>query len=116
MTEPVLSLRGISKRYGVLQVLKNVDLDVYPGEVVALLGENGAGKSTKWCRYSSPLLPPPRGEGRGGGGTAQHHPTPPHTKQSPKPPGHGKSVTTPPRARPTIAPTTSGTIAIASRP
>ncbi|OCJ09246.1 sugar ABC transporter [Rhizobium sp. AC44/96] len=46
MTEPVLSLRGISKRYGLLQVLKNVDLDVYPGEVVALLGENGAGKST----------------------------------------------------------------------
>ncbi|MBB3659064.1 ribose transport system ATP-binding protein [Rhizobium sp. BK650] len=46
MSEPVLSLRGISKRYGPLQVLKNVDLDVYPGEVVALLGENGAGKST----------------------------------------------------------------------
>nr|WP_210277797.1 sugar ABC transporter ATP-binding protein [Rhizobium sp. BK316] len=39
-------MRGISKRYGPLQVLKNVDLDVYPGEVVALLGENGAGKST----------------------------------------------------------------------
>jgi ribose transport system ATP-binding protein len=46
MAEPVLSLRGISKRYGPLQVLKNVSLDVYPGEVVALLGENGAGKST----------------------------------------------------------------------
>jgi ribose transport system ATP-binding protein len=46
VTEPVLSLRGISKRYGPLQVLKNVSLDVYPGEVVALLGENGAGKST----------------------------------------------------------------------
>ncbi|NKF34594.1 ATP-binding cassette domain-containing protein, partial [Pseudomonas sp. BGM005] len=46
MTDPVLSLRGISKWYGPLQVLKNVSLDVYPGEVVALLGENGAGKST----------------------------------------------------------------------
>ena len=46
MTQPVLSLRGISKRYGPLQVLKNVDLDVFAGEVVALLGENGAGKST----------------------------------------------------------------------
>ena len=46
MTEPVLSLRGISKHYGPLEVLKNVSLDVYAGEVVALLGENGAGKST----------------------------------------------------------------------
>ncbi|WP_320197512.1 sugar ABC transporter ATP-binding protein [Agrobacterium sp. rho-13.3] len=46
MREPVLSLRGITKRYGPLEVVKNVDLDVYPGEVLALLGENGAGKST----------------------------------------------------------------------
>ena len=46
MTEPVSSLRGSRKRYGPLQVLRDVDLDVHPGEVVALLGENGAGKST----------------------------------------------------------------------
>lgn len=43
---PLLSLRGIQKSYGPIKVLHGVDLDIYPGEVVALLGENGAGKST----------------------------------------------------------------------
>jgi ribose transport system ATP-binding protein len=43
---PILSLRGIQKSYGAIEVLHGVDLDIYPGEVVALLGENGAGKST----------------------------------------------------------------------
>ncbi|MGH0364837.1 sugar ABC transporter ATP-binding protein [Sinorhizobium meliloti] len=43
---PILSLRGIRKAYGPIKVLHGVDLDIYPGEVVALLGENGAGKST----------------------------------------------------------------------
>ena len=43
---PILSLRDIKKSYGPIQVLHGIDLDVYAGEVVALLGENGAGKST----------------------------------------------------------------------
>lgn len=43
---PLLALRGISKRFGAVQALKDVDLAVHEGEVVALLGENGAGKST----------------------------------------------------------------------
>ncbi|WP_455385513.1 ATP-binding cassette domain-containing protein, partial [Acidihalobacter prosperus] len=42
----LLSLRGIGKRFGAVEALRGVDLDVYPGEVVALLGDNGAGKST----------------------------------------------------------------------
>src|SRR3979411_3344178 len=41
-----LSLRGIEKSFDTNVVLSGIDLDVYEGEVVALLGENGAGKST----------------------------------------------------------------------
>lgn len=43
---PILSLRGISKAFGAVQALKDVELDVYSGEVLAIVGDNGAGKST----------------------------------------------------------------------
>jgi ribose transport system ATP-binding protein len=43
---PRLSVRGISKSFSGNVVLTGIDLDIYPGELVALLGENGAGKST----------------------------------------------------------------------
>lgn len=45
-TLPILSLRGIGKNYGAVQAVRDVDLDVYPGEVVAICGDNGAGKSS----------------------------------------------------------------------
>ena len=46
MNGPVLSARGLRKRYGDREVLCGVDLRVEPGEVVGLLGPNGAGKTT----------------------------------------------------------------------
>jgi D-xylose transport system ATP-binding protein len=43
---PVLTVRGATKRFGAVTALDGVDLDVWPGQVLALLGDNGAGKST----------------------------------------------------------------------
>jgi D-xylose transport system ATP-binding protein len=45
-TEPVLAVRGATKRFGSVTALDGVDIDVHAGEVLALLGDNGAGKST----------------------------------------------------------------------
>ncbi|MGC2168774.1 MAG: ATP-binding cassette domain-containing protein [Acidimicrobiales bacterium] len=44
--ETLLSLRGISKSFGPVQAIQNIDLDVPAGQVTALIGDNGAGKST----------------------------------------------------------------------
>lgn len=44
--EPILTLRGITKSFGAVRVLHDVDLAVRAGEVTALVGDNGAGKST----------------------------------------------------------------------
>ena len=43
---PILSLRGISKSYGPVVAVRDVDLDVFRGEVLAICGDNGAGKSS----------------------------------------------------------------------
>ncbi len=46
MSEPILEMKNISKYFGSVIALKNVNLEVYPGEIRGLIGENGSGKST----------------------------------------------------------------------
>ena len=46
MSDAILTATGMSKHFGGLTAVDNVDFEIYPGEVVALLGDNGAGKST----------------------------------------------------------------------
>ncbi len=58
---PVLELRGIQKRFGLVQALRGADFTLVPGEVHALLGENGAGKSTL-MHVAAGLLHPDAGE------------------------------------------------------
>ncbi|WP_214104751.1 sugar ABC transporter ATP-binding protein [Acrocarpospora catenulata] len=53
--------RGVAKTYGAIRALADVDFDLYPGEVMALLGENGAGKST-FVKTLAGLVDPDEGE------------------------------------------------------
>lgn len=44
--QPIISIRNLRKSYGEKQVLKGIDLDVFPGQIIGYIGPNGAGKST----------------------------------------------------------------------
>lgn len=44
--EPIIKMRGLSKHYGDKQVLRDISLDIYPGQIIGYIGPNGAGKST----------------------------------------------------------------------
>ena len=46
MPDPRLSLRGVTKSFGDVQVLKGISMDIAPGEMVCLIGASGSGKST----------------------------------------------------------------------
>lgn len=55
--EPRISLRGIRKTFGSHQALRGVDLDLFPGECLGLVGDNAAGKSTLTKVISGTYLP-----------------------------------------------------------
>lgn len=44
--QPILTMENVSKSFGHVQALSDVDLEIYPGEILGLFGDNGAGKST----------------------------------------------------------------------
>ena len=46
MAEPILAAKGLVKRYGRVTALDNADFELFPGEILAVIGDNGAGKST----------------------------------------------------------------------
>src|SRR5438874_2979094 len=59
--EPLLRLRGVSKHFGAVRALVDVDLDVPAGQVTALAGDNGAGKSVL-IKTIAGINPPDRGQ------------------------------------------------------
>src|SRR5688572_14977649 len=55
--EPLLTTRGLVKRYGRVTALDHADFDLYPGEVLGVIGDNGAGKSTLIKAICGAVLP-----------------------------------------------------------
>ena len=73
--EPLLEVKGLVKRFGGLVAADHIDLVVYPGEVVSVIGPNGSGKTTLFNMLTGLVRPD--------GGTAMYHGTditrlPPH--------------------------------------
>jgi fructose transport system ATP-binding protein len=55
--QPILSARGLMKRYGQVVAMNGADFDLYPGEITAVIGDNGAGKSTLIKALSGAVVP-----------------------------------------------------------
>ena len=55
--EPILKARGLVKRYGKVTALDNCDFDLLPGEILAVIGDNGAGKSSLIKALSGAVQP-----------------------------------------------------------
>jgi Cu-processing system ATP-binding protein len=61
LKKTVIEVRGVSRRFGDIIAVDNIDLTIHDGEIFGLIGHNGAGKSTLF-RMMLGLLPPTRGE------------------------------------------------------
>ncbi len=57
MSEPILKGRGLVKRYGKVTALDHCDFDLMPGEILAVIGDNGAGKSSLIKAISGAVIP-----------------------------------------------------------
>ncbi len=57
LREPILTARGLVKRYGRVTALDHADFDLYPGEILAVIGDNGAGKSSLIKAICGAVLP-----------------------------------------------------------
>src|SRR4029453_3512931 len=57
VTPPVLQARGLTKRYGRVVAIDGSDLELHPGEILAVIGDNGAGKSSLIKALSGALIP-----------------------------------------------------------
>ncbi len=57
LMEPILKARGLVKRYGRVTALDHCDFDLYPGEILAVIGDNGAGKSSLIKALSGAIRP-----------------------------------------------------------
>ncbi len=55
--EPMLKARGLVKRYGKVTALDHCDFDLMPGEILAIIGDNGAGKSSLIKAISGAVIP-----------------------------------------------------------
>ena len=83
--ELALEVRGVTKRFGALVVLRGIDLELRQGEVLGLVGDNGAGKSTL-VKILSGLYTAGRGRVEGGrrdASTSTRSRTPVHTGSRP---------------------------------
>ena len=57
LPQPILQARGLVKRYGSVTALNEADFDLYPGEILAVIGDNGAGKTTLIKALTGALIP-----------------------------------------------------------